>query len=344
MKNAQEATSANSSAESDGVEWLDETTSAEWDEPAPEVMTWLQAQGGLKIARSPIKDRDGLEKAFRLLHGWEENLPFGSYDYCALGDLALAVGALYVRRVCGLRGSEEVKVGHVYSQRRSGTVDALIQPGLCGQIMERKCSVCHSVVLNDAFPQFARKSPKHYVVRTLEGRGCGLPHCRGRVQLAPLDDTQPSIRAVKKDLENPPDFRGRKPRNEVFYRSGAEELEGLAPIVKVKCKGCGHIQEDTTPRFTRGKPARYCIPRRTCQKPDGCGKKDQYLNPVDKIPHIGQSNLTDMCTNFENEGIDVRKLLVRIPSAYEVVFELHRPIYERAKDLKRLLEDFENSV
>lgn len=164
------------------------------------------------------------------------------------------------------------------TRKRRPLILELTVPGVPGDPIQRKCSSCGRRVLDDAFPRFAKRKRATYVVRTLEVEGCGLPGCKGRTDLIPIDEWQPHIRGARKVLENPPKVKGRGNFDSFLCRS-EEELGGLPKTIQTVCMVCGCPKLCGYPRWTIEKEPCFVIPRFKCK---GCKGKDRNFKPVEK--------------------------------------------------------------
>ncbi|KAL2827618.1 hypothetical protein BDW59DRAFT_56422 [Aspergillus cavernicola] len=154
---------------------------SDWFDLPTELIDWLQGQDGLKIDGNPIDNREGLETAFNLLRCSKEILQPRCIRTSTTEELTNSVALAYIDFV---------------SRRRRDIILELTIPRISGEVIQRKCSSCGRRVLDDAFPQFAKKTRVLYVVGTLEDKGCGLPGCKGRTDLIPVDQWQLHVRAI----------------------------------------------------------------------------------------------------------------------------------------------------
>lgn len=236
---------------------------SDWFSLPTELIEWIQGQDGLKIGGKAIESRTELVRAFRLLRGGEKTLHSGSIDTSTIEELALKVAWTYIASL---------------ARKRRPLILELTVPRASGEPIQRKCSSCGRKVLDDAFPRFAKKKRTTYVVRTLEVDGCGLPGCKGRTDLIPIDEWQPHIRGARKVLEKPPKAKGRGNFDSFLCRS-EEELDGLPKTIQVVCMVCGCPKLCGYPRWTIEKEPHLVIPRLKCKV---CHGKDRNFKPVEK--------------------------------------------------------------
>lgn len=251
---------------------------SDWFELPTELIEWLQGQDGLKIGGKAMESRRELERAFQLLRcGKHTSYSPGCIDTLTIGELALKVAWTYIESL---------------TRKRRPLILELTVPGAPGDVVQRKCSSCGRRVLDDAFPRFAKRKRAAYVVRTLEVEGCGLPGCKGRTDLIPIDEWHPHIRGTRKVLESPPKPKGRGDFDSFLCRS-EEELDGLPKTVQTICMVCGCPKLWGYPRWTIEKEPRFVIPRLKCK---GCKGKDRNFKPVEKWETINSTVLSKFWT------------------------------------------------
>lgn len=258
-----------------------------WFDLPTELIDWLQAQDGLKTDGQAIESREELERCFRLLRSDEQTLQSGCIETCIIGELGLRVASEYTRFII---------------RKRRHVILELSVPGAPGEVIRRRCSSCGRRVLDDAFPLFAKKKRTAYVVRTLEIEGCGLPDCKGRVDLLPIDGWQSHIRGTRKILGNPPNARGRGCFDTFLCRAKGE-LDGLPETVQTICMACGSPKLCRYARWTIEEEPRFVIPRLKCK---GCGGSDRNFKPVDKLDTINSTVLSKFWTGVASGNFDPR--------------------------------------
>lgn len=170
---------------------------------------WLQTQKGLSIDGRMIENREDLERVFQLLYCQEEKLQLGSIRHASVGELALAVGVAYISGIC--------------RKKKEGVTRETIP---ADQVIRRKCSLCKRRVLDDAFPQFSKKDPKSYILKSRVHQGCGLTGCKGSVHFLPNNTWQPylTITAAKSADATIPKRRGRGDFTTILCRSEEQQL------------------------------------------------------------------------------------------------------------------------
>lgn len=262
---------------------------SDWFDLPTVLIEWIQRQDGLKIGGKAIESRRELETAFKLLRCDQQSVYSGSIYSSKIEELALKIAWTYIESLI---------------RKRRPVILELTVPGAPGDPIQRKCSSCKRRVLDDAFPRFAKRKRATYVVRTLEVEGCGLPGCKGRVDLIPVDEWQPHIRAARKELENIPKAKGRGNFDAFLCRS-EEELDGLPKTVQTVCmvcdcpKLCGH------PRWTIEREPRFVIPRLKCK---GCNGKDRNFKPVEtKWETVNSTVLSKFWTKVTSGNFDPKE-------------------------------------
>jgi hypothetical protein len=278
-----------------------------------ELFTWLQTQEGLRIDGRTIENRKDLERVFQLLYCQGKKLQLGSIKYASVGELALAIGVAYTTGIC--RKKKEVIIRE--------TIPA-------EQVIQRKCSLCKRRVLDDAFPQFSKKDPKSYVLKSRVNQGCGLPGCEGSAHFLPINTWQPyiTITGAKSADAMIPKRRGRGDFTTILCRSEEQQLGDLPKKLHVKCNDCGHTKMDMHPRWTIENLARYVVPVGRCH---GCGKRYAYFKPVVEYPIISQATLSNIWRSFQKVGCNLSDVLI----SPDIVFG--KGSYEtKARALKQL--------
>lgn len=201
--------------EDGGLERLGAELSRWEDVPRP-LVSWLQAQNGLKINGKTITNREMLETAFRLLHYSDKSLLLYDLDRSSIVDIAVDVAFAYTREI-NLPRKEFIQ---------NNTV-----PGEAGQVVRRTCSSCNGPALDDCFPIFCRKWPDHYVVKVIfRHGGCGRPECEGNPSLLPSDSQQRYKRPQARSFAE----KRRDSGVSILYRSG-KDLENCMTTVLVQC-------------------------------------------------------------------------------------------------------------
>lgn len=260
---------------------------SDWFDLPSELIDWLQGQDGLKIDGDAIESREELERVFRLLRCDEKRLQSACTETSTIEEMAIKVAWAYT---------------DFMTRKRRDIILELTIPGAPGEVMRRKCSSCGGRVLDDAFPQFAIKKRALYVVRTLEAEGCGLPGCKGRTDLLPIDEWQPHLRGTRKVLENPPNVKGRGEFDSFLCRS-EEELDELPKTIQVTCMICGSPKLYGYPRWTIEEDPRFVIPRLKCK---GCKGKDRNFKPVEEWETINTTFLSKFWTKVTSGNFDPR--------------------------------------
>lgn len=258
---------------------------SDWFDLPTVLVEWLQCQDGLKIGGKAIESRTELERAFQLLRCGEQTLYPGRIDTSTIGELALKVAWTYIESL---------------ARKRRPLILELTVPSAPGDVIQRRCSSCGRRVLDDAFPRFAKRKRAAYIVRTLEVEGCGLPGCKGRTDLIPIDEWQPHIRGARKVLEKPPKVKGRGNFSSFLCRS-EEELDGLPKTVQTICMVCGCPKLCGYPRWTIEKEPRLVIPRLKCK---GCKGKDRNFKPVEKLETVNSTVLWKFWKKVSSANFD----------------------------------------
>ncbi|KAJ5166899.1 uncharacterized protein N7482_005680 [Penicillium canariense] len=289
-----------------------------WEELPASLAGLIQSQDGLRIDQHPIGSRKEAETAYRLLHC------NGSPETFSIVGLAFAILITYAWSIC--------------RTPRDAINDLMVLRASSKGIVPRVCSSCNGRVLDDPFAYYAKNNVDYYVVKSSQ-TGCGLIDCTGRrVLLHPLDRSQSYVRALKKNLENIPNFRtrGGAEWEQYFLRRGQAELGEIPRTVELKCprEGCTGILEDDAPRWTIHSVPTVVLRQFTC--PD-CQRKGDWKPVNTAIKYITSETLSRTWGRFKKKGCD----LAQYPRLADVYFaQGHITIrIAQLKEAKRLADE-----
>ena len=291
----------------------------EWDEIPNPLITWVQAQNGLKIDQKPISSKEELITACHLLAPTND-----SYCDRTLMQTLIRTATWYIARV--------------RKQRHKSVQDLIIPGAVPYAIMPRKCAKCGERVLDDAFACYAKEDPRKYVIWYRHG-GCGRPGCRTGapgtqfVHLVPANSHQAYKLASRQKLRAP----RITPWEEYLLRCSEEELKDMLQEVHITCEKCRvETMLDTHPRWTAEAPARYVIRRMKCKT---C--KKSYMPFVPSASHIRtitQPGLSKKWKDLNKGGVKPTRFPRRpdiLWSRMSYISKRKQLERERAKELAR---------
>ena len=279
----------------DKLEYSDMNEIDSWDELPGDLAKLFEDQDGLKTRKRAISSREGLERAYQLLHCQ------GSPEYLSIIGLSCTVLFAYLFKIARPR---KKKIDHLVILRKPPFNN-----------VSRKCHNCGQDVLDDAYPWYARRDPELYVYWR-DFKSCGNPGCK--LEVVRLIPTNPRLQTLHPSEKNLLDKQFARAKWEKFFIRSEIESANQPDEIKLKCSGdCGCTTKINRLRWTVHEPAKLVETRLKCGK---CRKMRTWLPLSEEYQTIADSSPQRLWAKFQKGGCQ----LGHYPRRPDIWFANHR--------------------